>query len=61
MVLEGERIIALRLGDAGSVMLSINDGASRSFGGHGQVVELKVTPGNVEGLRDGVVATASGG
>ena len=61
VVLEGQRMIALRLGDAGSVMLSINDGASRSFGGHGQVVELEVTPGNVEGLRDGVVATASGG
>jgi transcriptional regulator with XRE-family HTH domain len=61
VVLEGQRIIALRIGDAGSVMLSINDGASRSFGVHGQVVELKVTPGNVEGLRDGVVATASGG
>jgi cytoskeleton protein RodZ len=61
VVLEGQRIIALRLGDAGSVMLSINDGASRSFGGHRQVVELEVTPDNVEGLRNGPVATASGG
>ena len=61
VVLEGQRMIALRLGDAGSVMLSINDGASRSFGGYGQVVELAVTPDNVEGLRNGAVATASGG
>ena len=61
VVLEGQRRIALRLGDAGSVMLSINGGASRSFGGHAQVVELEVTPDNVEGLRNGPVATASGG
>lgn len=61
VVLEGQRMIALRLGDAGSVVVSINDGASRSFGGHGQVVELEVTPDNVEGLRNGAVATASGG
>ena len=60
VVLEGQRMIALRIGDAGSVVLSINDGASRSFGGHGQVVELEVTPDNVEGLRNGAVATASG-
>ena len=60
VVLEGQRMIALRLGDAGSVVLSINEGASRSFGGHGQVVELEVTPDNVEGLRDGAVVTASG-
>lgn len=61
VVLEGQRMIALRLGDAGSVVLSINGGASRSFGGHAQVVELEVTPDNVEGLRNGAVATASGG
>ena len=61
VVLEAQRMIALRLGDAGSVTLSINGGASRSFGGHHQVVELEVTPDNVEGLRNGPVATASGG
>jgi transcriptional regulator with XRE-family HTH domain len=61
VVLEGQHRIALRLGDASSVTLSINDGASRSFGGDGQVVELEVTPDNVEGLRDGAVQTASGG
>jgi cytoskeleton protein RodZ len=61
VVLEGHRMIALRLGDAGSVTLSINDGPSRSFGGPRQVVELEVTPDNVESLRDGAVATASGG
>lgn len=60
-VLEGQRVIALRLGDAGSVTLSINEGASRSFGHEGQVVELEVTPANVEGLRDGAARTASGG
>jgi transcriptional regulator with XRE-family HTH domain len=60
VVLEGQRRIALRLGDASSVTLSINDGPSRSFGGEGQVVELEVTPDNVEGLRDGAVTTASG-
>lgn len=57
VVLEGQRLIALRLGDAGSVTLSINDGASRSLGSDGQVVELEVTPDNVEGWRDGAVAT----
>ena len=57
VVFEGQRLIALRLGDAGSVTLSINDGASRSFGDEGQVVELKVTPDNVERLRDGAIAT----
>jgi transcriptional regulator with XRE-family HTH domain len=57
VVLEGQRTIALRLGDAGSVTLSINDGTSRSFGSDGQVVELEITPDNVESLRDGAVAT----
>jgi cytoskeleton protein RodZ len=57
VVFEGQRLIALRLGDAGSVTLSINDGASRSLGGEGQVVELKVTPDNVDGLRDGATVT----
>ena len=61
VVLEGQRMIGLRLGDAGSVTLSINGGASRSFGGDSQVVELQVTPDNVDALRDGTVRTASGG
>jgi cytoskeleton protein RodZ len=61
VVLEGHRMIGLRLGDAGSVALSINGGASRSFGGDSQVVELQVTPDNVDALRDGTVRTASGG
>jgi transcriptional regulator with XRE-family HTH domain len=52
VVLEGQRTIALRLGNAGAVTLSINDGASQSFGGDGEVVELEVTPDNVEGLRE---------
>jgi transcriptional regulator with XRE-family HTH domain len=44
VVLEAERLISVRLGDAGSVMVSINGGARRSPGGHGQVVDLEVTP-----------------
>jgi hypothetical protein len=57
VVLEGHRMIALRLGNAGAVTLSINAGASRSFGHDGQVVELTVTPDNVDALRDGAVTT----
>lgn len=56
VVLEAQRLISLRLGDAGSVKLSINDGAERTFGGHGEVVELEVTPANVDGLRDGAAS-----
>ena len=44
VMLEGERVIALRLGNAGSVTLSINDGPRRSPGRDGQVVELELTP-----------------
>lgn len=58
--LEAQRVISLRLGDAGSVRLSINDGASRVLGGHGEVVELELTPDNVEGWRDAGVETAAG-
>jgi transcriptional regulator with XRE-family HTH domain len=57
VVVEGESLISLRLGDAGSVTLSINDGASRSVGGAGEVVELEVTPDNVDGLRAAAVET----
>jgi hypothetical protein len=59
--LEGQRLISLRLGDAGSVLLSINDGASRSLGRSGEVIELELTPDNAEGLRDGGVEAASEG
>ena len=51
VVLEGRELIAVRLGDAGSVMVSINDGAPRSFGGRGEVINLAVTPENAAGLR----------
>lgn len=61
LVFEAHRMISLRLGDAGSVTLSINDGARRSPGRDGEVVELEVTPDNVEGFRDVAVETASGG
>ncbi len=60
VVFEGQRMISLRLGNAGSVTLSINDGPRRSAGGDGEVVEVKLTPDNVEALRDGVVETVSG-
>jgi transcriptional regulator with XRE-family HTH domain len=44
VVVEGQRRISLRLGDAGSVQMSINDGPRRTAGGPGEVVELEVTP-----------------
>jgi cytoskeletal protein RodZ len=51
VVLEGERKIALRLGNAGSVTVSINDGPRRSPGSTGEVVDLEVTPDNLEDLQ----------
>jgi transcriptional regulator with XRE-family HTH domain len=48
VVLEGQHTIGLRLGNAGAVTLSINGAPSRSFGGDNEVVELKVTPDDVE-------------
>jgi cytoskeleton protein RodZ len=59
VILEGQRMISLRLGDAGSVTLSINDGPRRLAGSNGEVVELMLTPGNVGSLRDGA-ETVSG-
>lgn len=62
LVLEGRRMISLRIGDAGAVTLSINDGPGRSLGVDGEVAELEVTPDNVEGLRDsGVEAVSDAG
>jgi cytoskeleton protein RodZ len=58
LMLEGQNLISLRLGDAGAVTVSINDGPERSLGGNGEVAELEVTPDNVEGLRDGAVMAA---
>ena len=60
VVVEGQRKISLRLGNAGSVTLSINDGPRRSAGEDGEVVELTLTPENAEALRDGPVETVSG-
>jgi len=60
VVLEGHRMISLRLGNAGSVTLSINGGPRRSAGDDGEVVELTLTPDNVEALREGPVETVSG-
>jgi cytoskeletal protein RodZ len=50
LVLEGQQVISLRLGDASAVTVSINDGAGRILGREGEVVELEVTPDSVEGL-----------
>lgn len=61
VVLTGRRLISLRLGNAGSVTLSINDGPRRSGGDDGEVVQLTLTPDNVEAMRDGRLETVSGG
>jgi transcriptional regulator with XRE-family HTH domain len=58
VVFEGQRLIAVRLGDAGAVTVSINGGPTRSLGSDGEVAELEITPDNVDGLRD--VAIVSG-
>jgi transcriptional regulator with XRE-family HTH domain len=55
MILEGEYRISLRLGDAGAVTLSINDGSRHSPGGDGEVVEVEVTPDTVESLRTAAI------
>ena len=60
LVLEGHRVISLRLGNAGSVTLSINDGPRRLAGGESEVVDVTLTPDNVEALRDGAVEIVSG-
>lgn len=52
LMLEAQRVIALRLGNAGAMRISINEGPSRSLGGDGEVVELEVTPDDVRRLRD---------
>ncbi len=59
VLIEGQRRILLRLGDAGSVQLSINDGPSRTAGADGEVVDLEVTPDVVETFNDGAVDTES--
>lgn len=60
VVIEGHRVISLRLGNAGSVTLSINDGPRRLAGGDSEVVDVQLTPDNVEALRDGAVEIVSG-
>jgi transcriptional regulator with XRE-family HTH domain len=60
LVLEAHRVISLRIGDAGAMTLSINDGPRRLAGGGGEVVELTLTPDNVEAMRDSAVETESG-
>ena len=60
VVFEGRRMISLRLGDGGSVTLSINDGPPRQAGKDGEIVELKLTPDNVAALRGDVAEKVSG-
>lgn len=59
VVFEGEQMIRLRLGNAGAVTLSINDGPRRSPGREGEVIDLEVTPDNVNALRDTGTLTLS--
>jgi hypothetical protein len=59
IVLEAQRKISLRLGDAGSVTLSVNEGPHYTPGLEGEVVELEVTPEDVERLRDGAADSGS--
>ena len=60
VVLEGWRTISLRLGNAGSVAVSVNDGPRRAAGGDGEVVDLKFTRDDREPLRDSQVEAVSG-
>jgi transcriptional regulator with XRE-family HTH domain len=60
VVLEGQRMISLRLGNGGSVTLSINDGPRRLAGNDSEVIDMKLTPENVDALRDAAVETVSG-
>jgi transcriptional regulator with XRE-family HTH domain len=50
LVFEGQYMISLRLGNAGGVTLSINDGASQSPGRDSEVVELELTPKTSDSL-----------
>ena len=59
IVVEGHRRLLVRLGDAGSVRLSINGGPSRTPGANGEVVELDVTSGALQTSDDGAVETES--
>jgi cytoskeleton protein RodZ len=59
LTLEGQQLISLRLGDAGAVTLSVNDGPQRSLGRDGEVAELEVTLDNVESLSAGAAVAVS--
>jgi cytoskeletal protein RodZ len=56
VVVEGHRRISLRLGDAGAVRLSINDGPKRTPGADGEVVDLDVTSDAVHALNGDVIS-----
>ena len=57
IVIEGQRRISLRVGDAGAVRVSINDGPRRTPGADGEVVDLDVTSDAVQALNDAVIDT----
>jgi hypothetical protein len=59
LVVEGERHISLRLGDAGSVQLSINGGPTRTAGADGEVVELEVASDAAQTVDGGADETES--
>ena len=59
LVLEARRMISLRLGDAGAVTLSINDGPRRSLGRDGEVADLEIRTDNVDALRESTAEALS--
>ena len=60
ILLEGQHVISLRLGDAGSMTLSINDGVGHTIGGEGEVIEFELTPENIADPRIAGAETVSG-
>lgn len=55
LVVQGHRLIAVRLGDAGAVELSVNDEPASVPGAKGEVVEIEITAdavSTVSGLSD---------
>jgi hypothetical protein len=59
LIIEGRHRISLRVGDAGSVRVSINDGPHKTPGAEGEVVELEVTSEDVQNVSDDTVETAA--
>jgi hypothetical protein len=59
VMLSAERAIRLRLGDAGAVMLSINEGPSRSFGEPAEVIDLEFTADTFDRTADSTAVSPS--